>query len=142
MRWLSDHLAGGRQLVGAIARLQTLVKLQRQPLDVAAVAAEFREQARTGDLTVRRIAERVGGYFRVEPDELQSRRRYRNALLPRQIGMYLARQLTELSLQQIGAYFGGRDHSTVLHACRKVEQALERDARLSGAVRQIHADLV
>jgi chromosomal replication initiator protein len=55
--------------------------------------------------------------------------------------MYLARQLTELSLQQIGAYFGGRDHSTVLHACRKVEQALARDVSLSGAVRQLHADL-
>ena len=55
--------------------------------------------------------------------------------------MYLARQLTPLSLEQIGAYFGGRDHSTVLHACRKVEQALARDAALSGAVRQLHADL-
>ena len=55
--------------------------------------------------------------------------------------MYLARQLTALSLEQIGAYFGGRDHSTVLHACRKVEQALAADPVLSGAVRQLHADL-
>jgi chromosomal replication initiator protein len=56
--------------------------------------------------------------------------------------MYLARLLTGLSLEQIGAYFGGRDHSTVLHACRKVEQALTRDVNLSGAVRRLHADLV
>ena len=55
--------------------------------------------------------------------------------------MYLARRLTPLSLGQIGAHFGGRDHSTVLHACRKVEQALARDTTLSGAVRQLHADL-
>jgi chromosomal replication initiator protein len=55
--------------------------------------------------------------------------------------MYLARQLTELSLQQIGAYFGGRDHSTVLHAVRKVEHALVHDPALSGAVRRLHADL-
>ncbi|HYT93717.1 MAG TPA: helix-turn-helix domain-containing protein, partial [Gemmataceae bacterium] len=92
-------------------------------------------------ITVERIAERVGGYFRVEPAQLQSRRRYRGVLLPRQVGMYLARQLTGLSLEQIGAYFGGRDHSTVLHACRKVEQALDSDAALSGAVRQLHAEL-
>jgi chromosomal replication initiator protein len=46
-----------------------------------------------------------------------------------------------LSLEQIGAYFGGRDHSTVLHACRKVEQALDHDALLSGALRALHADL-
>ena len=55
--------------------------------------------------------------------------------------MYLARRLTRLSLEQIGRYFGGRDHSTVLHACRKVEEALAHDAALSGAVRQLHADL-
>jgi chromosomal replication initiator protein len=72
---------------------------------------------------------------------MQSRGRSRQVLLPRQVGMYLARQLTELSLQQIGAFFGGRDHSTVLHACRKVEQALTQDVNLSGAVRQLHADL-
>jgi chromosomal replication initiator protein len=46
-----------------------------------------------------------------------------------------------LSLEQIGAYFGGRDHSTVLHACRKVEHALTSDAVLSGAVRQLQSDL-
>jgi chromosomal replication initiator protein len=55
--------------------------------------------------------------------------------------MYLARRLTDLSLEQIGAYFGGRDHSTVLHACRKVERAVTDDAGLGGAVRQLHADL-
>jgi chromosomal replication initiator protein len=55
--------------------------------------------------------------------------------------MYLARQLTELSLGQIGAYFGGRDHTTVLHACRKVEKVLTEDAALSGTVRQLYQDL-
>jgi chromosomal replication initiator protein len=63
-------------------------------------------------------------------------------MLPRQVGMYLARRLTGLSLEQIGAYFGGRDHSTVLHACRKVEDALGQDVVLSGAVRQLQAELV
>ena len=83
----------------------------------------------------------VGQHFRVEPARLCSRGRTREVLLPRQVGMYLARRLTPLSLVQIGAYFGGRDHSTVLHACRKVEQALASDAGLSGAIRQLHADL-
>jgi len=63
------------------------------------------------------------------------------SLLPRQVGMSLARQLTGLSLEQIGRYFGGRDHSTVLHACRKVEQALGHDAALRGAVQELHAAL-
>jgi hypothetical protein len=75
----------------------------------------------------------------VDPRLLKSRRRSHNALVPRQIAMYLTRRLTPLSLEQIGAYFGGRDHSTVLHACRKVERG--RDAVLSGVVRQLQADL-
>jgi chromosomal replication initiator protein len=56
--------------------------------------------------------------------------------------MYLARQLTGSSLEEIGSYFGGRDHSTVLHACRKIGDALTRDAVLSGAVKQLQAELV
>jgi chromosomal replication initiator protein len=142
LAWLAEHLTGGgRQLEGALVRLETLARLSPRPLDVATVAGHFREQAEASRPTVERIAQRVGGYFRVEPRQLQSRRRSRQILVPRQVGMYLARQLTALSLEQIGAYFGGRDHSTVLHACRKVEQALNRDAALSGAVRQLHSDL-
>jgi chromosomal replication initiator protein len=56
--------------------------------------------------------------------------------------MYLARHLTGFSLEEIGAYFGGRDHSTVLHACRKVRRALTDDPTLSGLVRQLRQDLV
>lgn len=142
LAWLALHLvSGGRQLEGAIGQLETLARVQPGPLSLETVAAHFHEQAEAGRVTVQRIAEHVGGYFQVELRQLQSRRRYRNVLVPRQVGMYLARQLTELSLEQIGAYFGGRDHSTVLHACRKVEEALEHDAALSGAVRQIHAGL-
>jgi len=84
----------------------------------------------------------VGGHFRVEPRQLFSSRRSRDVLLPRQVGMYLARRLTRLSLEQIGAYFGGRDHSTVRHACRKVEQALASDTVLSGTIRQLQAGLM
>jgi chromosomal replication initiator protein len=142
LAWLAEHLTGGgRQLEGAIVRLEELARLHDRPLDVATVARQFRAEVEAGRPTVERIAQRVGGYFRVEPRQLQSRRRSRQVLLPRQVGMYLARQLTGLSLDQIGAYFGGRDHSTVLHACRKVEHALHHDAVLSGAVRQLQSAL-
>lgn len=142
LAWLAEHLTGSvRQLEGAIARLAELTRLYGQVLDVETLAEHFGVEAATNRPTVERIAQRVGRYFRVEPRQLQARSRTRGTLLPRQIGMYLARQLTELSLQQIGAYFGGRDHSTVLHACRKVEKALAEDVHLSGAVRQLHADL-
>jgi chromosomal replication initiator protein len=140
--WLAKRLTGGgRQLEGALTRLETLGRMHSKPLDVALVAAHFLEQTDASLVTVERISQRVGSYFHVETRLLQSRRRSRKVLLPRQVSMYLARQLTSHSLDQIGAYFGGRDHSTVLHACRKVERALEKDAVLSGAVRQLHLDL-
>ncbi len=142
LAWLAEHFPGSaRQLDGAVGRLETLGRLDGGRLSVDDVAEHFRTEAEAGRPTVERIAQRVGRFFRVEPRQLQSRARSRSALLPRQVGMYLARQLTGLSLQQIGAYFGGRDHSTVLHACRKVEEALAVDVPLSQAVRQLHADL-
>ncbi len=132
---------GGRQLEGALARLEALSRMHRSPLDVAAVAEYFREQTDVARPSMERIIERVGHYFHVEPRDIQSGRRSRRVMLPRQVCMCLARQLTELSLGQIGRYFGGRHHSTVLHACRKLEQALGHDATLSGTIRQLRAGL-
>jgi chromosomal replication initiator protein len=108
---------------------------------VPAVAEHFRPLMEATELTVERIAERVGSCFHVPPRDLQSRRRLRGIVMPRQVGMYLARKLTPLSLTRIGAYFGGRDHSTVLHACAKVERALSADRQLSGVVKQLQAEL-
>jgi chromosomal replication initiator protein len=140
--WLSGHVSGSaRQLEGALGRAEALARLHGATLTVEQVAEQFQSEAEASRATVERIAQRVSRYFQLEPRQLQGRGRERHALLPRQVGMYLTRRLTGLSLQQIGAYFGGRDHTTVLHACRKVEQALAHDVALSGAVRQLHADL-
>lgn len=142
VHWLARHLTGGgRQLEGAITQLATLGKVSRRPLDLKSVAAHFGAQVDAIRPSMERIAARVSGYFHIEPRQLQSRRRHHNVVLPRQISMYLTRQLTNLSLMQIGGYFGGRDHTTVLYACKKVEGAMKNDAVLSGTVRQLHAEL-
>jgi chromosomal replication initiator protein len=142
LRWLADRLTGGgRQLEGALTRLEALIKVHGRTLDLGMVEAQFKEETEAGTVTVERIANIVSGYFHVDVRDLQSDRRCHHVLLPRQVGMYLARLLTALSLEGIGQFFGGRDHSTVLHACRKMEKTLHRDALLSGAVREIHASL-
>src|SRR5262249_54624224 len=106
LNWLAERLiGGGRQLEGAIVQLETLARLQSVPLDLAKVVSHFQDQTHLRRPTVERIAQHVGIYFRVEPRHLQSRSRYHNVLVPRQVGMYLARRLTGLSLEQIGAYF-------------------------------------
>jgi chromosomal replication initiator protein len=142
LSWLAKHLVGGgRQLEGAITQLDMLARLRGEPLDVLSIAAHFREQGDAARPTIERIAEHVGSYFRVDPKHLLSQRRHQKVVLPRQVGMYLTRKLTTLSLERIGEYFGGRDHSTVFHACRKIEEALPKDAGLATAVQQLQAAL-
>jgi chromosomal replication initiator protein len=141
--WLAENLiGGGRQLEGAVRQLKALQRLQAKPLHLDAIRAHFRTQIDATAPSVKRIAEHVSGYYQVPPKHVVSARRSHDVLLPRQISMYLARQLTRLSLEQIGKFFGGRDHKTVRHACKKVETAMKSDAVLSGAVRQMHAELL
>jgi chromosomal replication initiator protein len=142
LAWLAEHLSGGRQLEGALSQLEALIRLHDRSLDLRTVANHFRELVQANRLTVQRISQQVGSYFRIDPRHLQSKHRYRNVLVPRQIGMYLARQLTDLSLEEIGSHFGGRDHSTVLHACRKIHEALGDNMAISGAVQQLQVELM
>jgi chromosomal replication initiator protein len=141
--WLAEHLDGSvRRLEGGLVRLAALARLNGgRPPEPDELPAHFREEVQAGQLTAEGIARQVSRYFQVDFGQLRAPGKGRQALLPRQVGMYLARQLTQLSLREIGAYFGGRDHATVLHACRKVEQALDVDATLSGAVRRLRAEL-
>jgi chromosomal replication initiator protein len=140
--WLAQHTSGSaRQLEGALTRVEHLAASLGRPVVLDDLAGLFGDEAGARQPTLDRIVQRVSSYFRVEAGRLCSSGRSREVLLPRQVSMYLARRLTGLSLEQIGEYFGGRDHSTVLHACRKVEQALDQDAGLGGAVRRLHADL-
>jgi chromosomal replication initiator protein len=140
--WLAEHVRGSpRQLEGALNRLESLARVDGRIPELAKVRTYFQADVRATHPTVQLIAERVSRYFQVEIGRVRSRQRGAGTLLPRQVGMYLARKLTPLSLEEIGAYFGGRDHSTVLHACRKVEQAMTHDFNFSGKVRELHADL-
>jgi chromosomal replication initiator protein len=141
LNWLAQALTGGRQLAGALNQIAALQALGGKRLTLEELQTHFAVQVDAVRPTVERIVRRVSDYYRVEPRQLRSARRQRRLLIARQVSMYLARRLTPLSLQQIGACFGGRDHTTVLHACRKVEEAMKSDAKLSGAVRQIHAEL-
>jgi chromosomal replication initiator protein len=138
--WLADHLPGnGRQLGSALDRLDLLARFRPCPLELTAVVEHFREQAAASRPSIGRILQQVGSCFQVDPQHMLTTSRARRTLLPRQVTMYLARELTALSLEEIGAYFGGRDHSTVLHACRKVAAALSQDAALAATVRELRA---
>ncbi|MEM9166934.1 MAG: chromosomal replication initiator protein DnaA [Planctomycetota bacterium] len=92
-------------------------------------------------ITVERIIEAVTQHFRVRTSDLQGRNRARSVTLPRQVAMYLAREHTRHSLQEIGGFFGGRDHTTVIHAINKITEELERDEPLRDSVAVLEREI-
>lgn len=134
-----------RVLEGALTRLisESRVDGKRLTLESAReILTEF-TGAEGRPLQVADILEVVSRHFQIRLSELIGRKRSRSLSYPRQVGMYLARRLTPLSLEEIGGYFGGRDHSTVLHAERTIETERQRNPstaqRLSILTRQLLA---
>ena len=128
-----------RELEGALIRVAAYSLLEEKPvtLDVAVMTLKdmVRETART--ISVEMIQKIVAEFFRVPPSELRAKKRTKNIVLPRQIAMYLTRQLTAQSLPEIGNAFGGKDHTTVLHSCKKIEQSLIVDREIKNIVDQL-----
>lgn len=129
--------AGGRELEGALNRViaSQQVTGARMTIDMAAMA--LRDLAKASEMTRVRIDDIlriIGRHYNVPRADLLSPRRARSIVRPRQVGMYLAKKLTPRSLPEIGRRFGGRDHSTVLHAVRKIEGLLKTDDQLAREV--------
>jgi chromosomal replication initiator protein len=142
LNWLADHLSSsGRDVESAIHRLEALAKLLGRSPSLGDVQPYFQHDAATARRTIEQVARIVGEHYRVSLVQLRSAGRSRGILLPRQVSMYLARQLTSASLEEIGEFFGGRDHSTVLHACRKIARHCEKDAVFAGTLRQLASSL-
>jgi chromosomal replication initiator protein len=121
-----------RQLEGTLTRLTALVQLDDGTLDVDTARRYLREHTdeEGSVLDAAEIIEQVADYFRLTEDDLLSRSRKQEIAKARQIAMYLCRELTDDSYSRIGTRFGGRDHSTVIHAYRKIEEKREEDADL------------
>jgi chromosomal replication initiator protein len=143
--WLAGHGTGGgvRPLLGLLGNLAHAAPSYPGPLDRTACEEILSGtgQPTSAGRDVSGIVRRVAAAFGVGEKELLGASRLRRVLVPRQVAMYLARELCGLSLPRLGAAFGGRDHTTVLHACRKVEADLAADDRLAGVVRQLRAEL-
>jgi chromosomal replication initiator protein len=92
-------------------------------------------------VTVPVINDLVAAYFHLEVADLVGSRRTKDISQARQIAMYLARDLTDLSLSIIGSKFGGRDHTTVMHAIDKVKGQITKDTQLAGDVQKLHSQL-
>ncbi|HMA74177.1 MAG TPA: chromosomal replication initiator protein DnaA [Xanthobacteraceae bacterium] len=134
----------GRDLEGALNRLLAHSKLTSQPITMELAERELRDLVRPLELKRVRIEEIqriVARHYNVSRSDLLSSRRTANVVRPRQIAMYLAKTLTLRSLPEIGRRFGGRDHTTVLHAVRKIESLIGVDNALAAEIEALKSQL-
>ncbi|MDD6134742.1 MAG: chromosomal replication initiator protein DnaA [Selenomonadaceae bacterium] len=129
-----------RELEGALTRVVAYASLIKKPVTTDLVAEALKDvfpNNKTKEITMEVIQEIVASYFKIKIDDLHAKKRTRSIAYPRQIAMYLCRELTDTSLPQIGNFFGGRDHTTVLHACDKISKEKESDIKLGGILNEL-----
>jgi chromosomal replication initiator protein len=124
-----------RELEGSLIRLGAFSSLTGQPINIELTKKVLRDaiEERKRFVSVDEIQKAVADRFHIKPAELKSKRRTKALVLPRQITMYLCREITKMSYPEIGRQFGGKDHTTVMHACRRIEKQTASD----GSVKQI-----
>ncbi|MED5370066.1 MAG: chromosomal replication initiator protein DnaA [Myxococcota bacterium] len=142
--WIASHVNGNiRELEGAINRLAALGSFYGD-----AITVEFARE-HLGSMLVRqqeaitpeRVMQVVARYFNIRVGELKGQRKLKGIVLPRQIAMFIAREHTDLSFPDLGRAFGGRDHSTVQHACKKIKRLEKTDPDLQSHLRTLERNL-
>jgi chromosomal replication initiator protein len=121
-----------RRLEGALMRVASFASLSGKELSqeiIEHLLKDILQEEARNSITIEQIQRRVAEHFDVRLADMTSKRRPANIAFPRQVAMYLARELTKASLNEIGEAFGGRDHGTVLHACKLVKKRMhEQDS--------------
>ncbi len=131
-----------RELEGALTRVLAFSDLSGLPLSPQLVQTALADLLpQRGSLETSHVLEAVAGVFGISSEDLTGRSRTRDVALPRQVAMYIMREEANISLPQIGEALGGRDHTTVMYACEKVADMIERDDRLRRQVIQIRERL-
>lgn len=133
-----------REIEGTITKIQGLSVINKSKIDLSLAKKAIGERV-TGSsptqLTIQGIIETITDYYDLKLADLLSKRRHKSISLPRQIGMYLARKHTRFSLEEIGGYFGGRDHTTVMHAVRTIDSKRGEDSILDKDLIRLEKEL-
>ncbi|MBA5852000.1 chromosomal replication initiator protein DnaA [Clostridium sp. cel8] len=129
-----------RELEGALIRIVAFSSLTNKEITVDLATEALKDiisSKQSKQITIRLIQEVVSNYYNLKIEDFKSARRTRNVAFPRQIAMYLSRKLTDMSLPKIGEEFGGRDHTTVIHAYEKISANLKVDESLQNAINEL-----
>ncbi len=146
MNFLANRIRTNvRRLEGALIRVASYASLTGKKLTIEVVEGLLREilhEEGRFSINIEVIQKKVAEHFDIRLADMTSKRRPENIAFPRQIAMYLSRQMTESSLNTIGEAYGGRDHGTVLHACRLVKDRMEVDANVRQVVHYLEKQLM
>lgn len=133
-----------RELEGALSRVQAYSKLKDEPITTDLVYEALSGLKLSQDnrqLSIVDIQNKVASYFHISINDLKGKKRMKSIVMPRQIAMYLSREMTSNSLPKIGKEFGGKDHTTVIHACDKIAEIIKLDADLRKEIADIKSAL-
>jgi chromosomal replication initiator protein len=125
-----------RELEGALNKVYTFSNILGKKIDVELTKSVLKDLLKSNDrrITIDEIQKKVSSYYNIKLDDLISSRRIRTFARPRQVAMYLSKKLTTRSLPEIGRKFGGRDHTTVIHAVKKIEELKNKDLQIAEEV--------
>ena len=132
--FIAKHIRSNvRELEGALKRVLAYSRFTGEALSLALAKEALKDllAVQNRQISIDNIQKTVADYFKIKVAEMYSKKRVRSLARPRQIAMALAKELTPMSLPDIGEAFGGRDHTTVLHACRRIQQLTDSDADLA-----------
>ena len=133
-----------RELEGALMRVSAYAKLKHQRITTSLAAealSDLNQGSSSHELTIQEIQNKVAKYYHVTVSELRGKKRVKTIVIPRQIAMYLSRELTDASLPKIGQDFGGKDHTTVIHAYDKITKAVKKDSAIKKDVNALLKEL-
>ncbi|MEZ0537080.1 chromosomal replication initiator protein DnaA [Caldicellulosiruptoraceae bacterium PP1] len=136
-----------RELEGALNKIIAYSKLISENHEINLELAEkalkeFIASTKQKEITIEMIQAEVANYYNIKFEDFKSSRRSRNIAFPRQVAMYISREITNVSLPKIGEAFGGKDHTTVLHACEKIKELINKDSNLRNAVETIKKRII
>lgn len=128
-----------RELEGALVRVQAFATMQNREISTSLAADALKSMIKGSDkeVTIEKVQKDVARYYNITIEDLKGRRRVKAIVIPRQIAMYLARELTDASFPKIGSEFGGKDHTTVLHAHEKITNAIKEDTKMKREIEEI-----
>ena len=142
--FVAKHMRSNiRELEGALRRIMAYASFHNRPVTMDVVREALRDMISVhhGQISVEAIQKTVADYYKIKVADMYSKRRQATIVLPRQVAMYLAKDLTEKSYVEIGELFGGRDHTTVLHAVNKINEARSQQAELNHALHVLEQTL-